>query len=509
MAHNRFCNPSADATIYTFTNNRCTSLYSYDAMGNTTSSSSTYPADTYTYDAAGKGVTSDVWSYPTDDLVTQTYDGDGNSVYHDLQHTANSDDTNNYEMTSHYLRSTVLGGKIFDELTYGSSGHQIYVYANGELLAKPTPSDDTIDWQVTNPVSHSTVDIMFGTGSGSMTELSPMGQETGTSNPYSYDPAPTYSEITGSLYVEGGNPFDGGGGLEINGMANTPEELRRQADAGNLDYYMVDFGGNTVAGGSVDTIAGHVVVDLYHTEHVALPINHYTDNWLQIAKDDEDDPNPDTTGLRQYDGTSYMSVSYTVYDGSVSFDLEGQTKGQRPKKTGQLSDLCKGIKEELLGNSYNKAALDDAWNKSGYGTPDKHEVGGLLGISQIGNTAGMPVNAIFQKRGRAASGMSGDFVDWIINEIKGGGAVYHYAYVTHPFDKDEILQDRDPDTGGIKPGSVGKGGDPSDVMRNYDNAAIGAANVVTGSHLLGVLISKKYLTVYNDDGKIVCPKFER
>src|SRR5205085_7872962 len=52
---------------------------------------------------------------------------------------------------------------------------------------------------------------------------------------------------------------------------------------------------------------------------------------------------------------------------------------QRSSNKNSESEECKKHRAALLGNGWNRAALDDAWKRSQYGTSNVHEEGGLLG----------------------------------------------------------------------------------------------------------------------------------
>ena len=58
--------------------------------------------------------------------------------------------------------------------------------------------------------------------------------------------------------------------------------------------------------------------------------------------------------------------------------------GQKGKGgSNKASKECNEIEKEVMGNPQNRAALDEAWRESEYGTPNRREQGGLLGRSML------------------------------------------------------------------------------------------------------------------------------
>ncbi len=152
-----------------YTNNRMTTnpatsaAMQYDASGNLTNDG----YQSYTYDATGQQ------AYASGTTLSQSYDGDGLRV----KKTENAG-------TTHYLRSTVLGGQVVAELN-GSGTWSGYVYLGGQMLAIQSAG---ASWVHQDPVTKSQ---RITNSSGTVTstiDLDPWGGETASSSNQAFQP---------------------------------------------------------------------------------------------------------------------------------------------------------------------------------------------------------------------------------------------------------------------------------------------------------------------------------
>lgn len=168
--------------------------------------------------------------------------------------------------------------------------------------------------------------------------------------------------------------------------------------------------------------------------------------------------------------------------------FEHQTRGGRKE-----SEECKNHRANLLGNTRNRTALNEAWNRSQYKTKNAHEEGGLLG--QVIDE-GQPWQKDVQRDDRyvpsgdiPTTGLQG-FSRWARSTIAAGSGTvaYGYWYHTHPFDKGDVVDD-----------SVI--GDPN-VPSDKDGTVSGNLG------LQGVLVTRTNIIVFDKSGDILC-KFRR
>lgn len=103
---------------------------SYDASGNLTADGGL----TYNYDAAGRQTTATFTGFS----LQQSYDGNGLRA----KKTENN-------VTSFYLRSSVLGGQIAAEISSGGALQRGYVYLGGQLVA--VQQSNAVSWVHQDP----------------------------------------------------------------------------------------------------------------------------------------------------------------------------------------------------------------------------------------------------------------------------------------------------------------------------------------------------------------------
>jgi RHS repeat-associated protein len=150
---------------YNYANNKLTNL-GYDAAGNVT-----YDGYANTYNVSNQQTMAESGSY----ILAQTYDGDGlRAIKYDNG------------PTTLYLRSSVLGGAVVDEIDANHNLARGYVYAGSDLLA--VQSGGQVSWVHADPFTKSqrVTDI-----SGSVintVELDPWGANTNRSSASPFQP---------------------------------------------------------------------------------------------------------------------------------------------------------------------------------------------------------------------------------------------------------------------------------------------------------------------------------
>lgn len=152
-----------------YVNNRMTTVpgtsltISYDAAGNLINDGS----QSYSYDATGQQTSGGG--------VTQSYDGDRLRV----KRVENN-------VTTYYLRSSVLGGQVISELNASGVFQRGYVYLGGQMLA--IQQSNQVSWVHQDPVTKSQ---RITNGSGTITstiDLDPWGGETSRSSNQAFQP---------------------------------------------------------------------------------------------------------------------------------------------------------------------------------------------------------------------------------------------------------------------------------------------------------------------------------
>lgn len=153
-----------DSLLATYLNNR-NSQYQYDSAGNIRFD----PDFEYRYDAAGQNAT--MRPLQTNQTITQLSDSDGQMI----RKTAAED--------FHYLRSTVLGGKVVAEYRF-TQLQKRYVYLGDKIIATLVPN--VVNPRYENPVTGSRLDM----------EPDTQGVDVGLSDPFTNpDPPPPPPDI--------------------------------------------------------------------------------------------------------------------------------------------------------------------------------------------------------------------------------------------------------------------------------------------------------------------------
>ena len=124
--------------------------------------------------------------------------------------------------TTHYVKSTVLGGAMVAELGWGDT---IHIYAGGQRIAREFWGNVTFEHH--NPMTGSWV-TSHGHSSYRTTyreERDPRGAETPLSNPYGYAENYVDWKFSQPLFIEGGDPFDYVSGYTLDGLPMSRSQL--------------------------------------------------------------------------------------------------------------------------------------------------------------------------------------------------------------------------------------------------------------------------------------------
>ncbi|HEX5874164.1 MAG TPA: hypothetical protein VFY60_05900, partial [Pyrinomonadaceae bacterium] len=243
--------PPADTGTYV-NNRRTDSGWEYDAEGNTTRD----PSYQQTFNAAGVVVHSvshakvgDGDEYPLEPRldITQTYDGLGLPAKREqisrqpglVDGSGNESAPIEDTQTTHYVRSSVLGGVPIAEL---GSANTIHIYAGGQRIARDVWGQVTFEHH--NPVTGSWV-TSDGHSSSRATrreERDPRGAELPLSNPYGDWLSYVDMKFAQPLFIEGGDPFDYSSGRTIDGLPVSEGEFQRRVANGSVLTESLVFG---------------------------------------------------------------------------------------------------------------------------------------------------------------------------------------------------------------------------------------------------------------------------
>jgi hypothetical protein len=136
--------------------------------------------------------------------------------------------------TTHYVRSSVLGGVVIAELDQTGAKEKASVYAGGSKIAEHhVVGGSLVEWRHPNPGTTSWI-TSSSDRTGTRKEMDPLGAATGTTDPY-----PVYLDYTDikngePLYLDGGNPFDYSGGCELDGMPVSCSFVAHGIDTGSV-----------------------------------------------------------------------------------------------------------------------------------------------------------------------------------------------------------------------------------------------------------------------------------
>lgn len=230
--------PAGDMPSYN--NNGRRSDWAYDAAGNVLTRQ--YGWINHSHNAAGQENLYDESGFaPTEtgyyyyqNLINITYNGDdeaGKRVETRYSETEEGPQNNSVE-TTHYVRSTALGGVAVVGVNEWGGKSEGHVYAGGQKLT----DTDQSGIRIVNPVTGTWMSSYSGGGviSGTRTELDPLGSIVGETNPYVS--GGSYEQLIGleSLYEERGNPFDLAGGCALDGLPISCSEFRMRMQGGSI-----------------------------------------------------------------------------------------------------------------------------------------------------------------------------------------------------------------------------------------------------------------------------------
>lgn len=180
----------AFGSLDTYVNNRRVG-WSYDADGNWLSGNGRQ----HTYDAAGRNTTT---SWTSGGSFNQFYDGDGQRVK-----------TTESNVVTYYLRSSVLGGLVIEELDNGGVKQKGFIYEGGKLIGYQAANGNVILLHQDSSGRTIRSSSPSSPGVGPWSELDPWGAEVYGSDPYPENPS--FSGGRG----EGGPVFPGAGDISM------------------------------------------------------------------------------------------------------------------------------------------------------------------------------------------------------------------------------------------------------------------------------------------------------
>lgn len=164
--------------------------------------------------------------------ITQTYDGLGLPAKREqisrlpglMDESGNTGAPIEDTQTTHYVRSTVLGGATIAEL---GPSNVIHIYAGGQRIARDVWGNVTFEHH--NPVTGTWV-TSHGHSSYRLTgreERDPRGAELPLSNPYGDWLSYAEMKFAQPLFIEGGDPFDYVSGYTLDGLPMSRSQLNR------------------------------------------------------------------------------------------------------------------------------------------------------------------------------------------------------------------------------------------------------------------------------------------
>jgi len=144
------------------------------------------------------------------------------------------------------------------------------------------------------------------------------------------------------------------------------------------------------------------------------------------------------------------------------------------------------MRKRLMEDPNAASAIDAAWTRSQ--ATDEHpkrEEGGLFGKV---DATGSSIDSVFVREGNAQGSLPG-FGQWAQKKIRDnrGVATYDFWYHTHPHEAGEIVA-----------------GEGQAINPEFPTGEGGDIGVSQDLDLLGILITKKHVTVFDKKGFIRC-----
>ncbi len=452
-----------------YSNGRNTnSLWQYDADGRVLRESMLK----YTFDAAGRNVTTAniLVNQFVGGEVSQTRDGDGLEIKR--EETRQGTTTTGYR-----LRSSVLGGQVVTELNATGQKQKSYVYLGAERLAEQ--EGGSVVWKHTNPLTGSEGSSYASGLYIPQKELDPTLVDVGFQDPYLNfeEPQPD------SLRLLGGNS---NGQCTIEGMSWDCMSANRLTELGVAEEVVP----TTVYAIYGDGRMKPVWSGLARPDPLGRTVSSSSTGAPGSTGSTGSNGHAPDTGSVVLAGTDDSSVTVTagadyVSTGPQNFALfVGQTS-----RRSTTTDECKTHRALLLGR--HGAALEDAWNRSQFGTSSAHEEGGLLGSTiDYGQSyqKDSRVNANFTPSGAGPRAALTGFKNWAFSQLRADKdtVTYDYWYHTHPFEQG----DRDPVT--------------NDEIGDPNRASYSDTRVSVDLRLRGVLVTNSSIIVYDFSGNTIC-----
>ncbi len=337
-----------------YTNNRH-SGWTYDADGNATVTSSY----NQTFDGAGHytnavalrtvGDGSTQWPNQPNLEITQSYDGIGQSVKrnqiarmddHDLD-TGEFTGVEEDNQTRYYLRSSVLGGAIVDEMLKDSQNNaqktEGYVYAGAERIASQV---------VGRYEHHNAVTGSWVTTSASNRYVSRQERDLANGTIPLEKPASQYNYVTvnfGSpMFIEGTDPYNFSGGHEIDGMPVDDATWNRETGGDGSDSGFIHVSSQGTDGKWRESGPGtRFFAGPGRTTSVWVDTTNVADP-SQYLHQHHDDPNDDIV-------RTWTALKQQGYFKSVSFGFGTGQGPQNPRVTEQpLTKDQQGIVDDIV-----------------------------------------------------------------------------------------------------------------------------------------------------------------
>ena len=220
--------------------------YTYDAEGNKTL--------VFETTEVGVALTQKLWIY-------QDYDAEGRRAKRVEQRQIN---LGAYSfVTSYYVRSTVLGGRVVTELNEHGQKRYSNVYANGSILAKQ--QDNQVRWEHVDPVTGTRRESDAAGNGGVRAEFDALGNEIPVTDPQ--PPESTNYDYVGN-YDGGGNAYDASTGCAVDGQQMPCYLVMRAYNQGKP--------GGLGGGGGVASFS-HVWVDEWEDWNIKADLNVFED----------------------------------------------------------------------------------------------------------------------------------------------------------------------------------------------------------------------------------------
>jgi hypothetical protein len=262
--------------------------------------------------------------------------------------------------TTHYVKSSVLGGATIVELNGSEVSDTVNIYAGRQRIARD--ESGSVVFEHRNPVTGSWA-VSLGHSSYRTTrreERDPRGAELPTSNPYAYAWGYVGMKFGEPLFIEGGDPFDFASGRMIDGMPVSEAEFQRRLDHGSATAEKIDAFGNRFIATNTVNFGGSVWVDEWSLAHSVsgddFLMNVNADGSVSMPTDESGQPTGvvPTVTIKATKGGYFITAS----DGPKSRNHPAQTRSN-PQNT--LDDLLQQGRTELISRINEQKACADVF----------------------------------------------------------------------------------------------------------------------------------------------------